>query len=832
MNNTRLHRVAWALAQLFNRRTWAKAQATFLLLVASVTLQANDVPLVSNGKAVAEIVLASDATPSLRTAARELQRHLRAMSGAELPIVPAASHGVKNHVYLGESKATRKLGFSLAGLKRDGFKIVAAKNHVIVAGPQFYHFEKSFSLLRKMPRNGRQQQWEELTGQKWRFPPMTDDRDFSTENGFHTVDGTGTLYGVYALLEQLGMRWYAPIPELGMVIPRSGDLAVKHQNIKREPEFPVRMFADCRVGWSIPDEFLWYKAIGVGADRFVPLYHSVSGPIEISPEDQPQEYYGRVGGKVDYHTPRLSSERLRDATAAYLVAVDQHFPGIDYIGIGQPDGWSALDSEDVAAGWDKFEQRGKYGRYSDYAWDFNMAVRDRLKSKFPDKKFTVFAYGITNRKPSHLQKVPEDMVIGFTQTAAGWSLPERGHEQAHRQEWIAAMSSPEQLLIWEYYLQHAPNYNFPPVPVIFPSLMKKSFDGLYDHALGFTAEIGWKDGSFNAKAANMPIMARPWISHLMLYLHGKLCWDRDLDIQATMNEYCALFYGPAQAEMKEFFTFAESVWMRPDPREITAASGFLKQVDVDRYFDILGRAKEKTGDTIYGRRIAGIMGEIEPLKRLFEKLKRTGPSLQIKTAREAPVIDGDLTKPFWQADDPQRYTYHPLRDMLTGEQPHHVDTQVTFRWLDDNSALIVGIECSEPKMKRLVETCKTPDSMDIFNDDMVEIRLETASGIRPMIGINSAGVVYDQCVTERVEDLPSFYRVGPAAVKKYADRWTVEVRIDAKPISGARPTRFFPWGVNICRQRKAGNTTEHYMLSPSGTVFKEPTVMGNIFVRQ
>jgi hypothetical protein len=115
---------------------------------------------------------------------------------------------------------------------------------------------------------------------------------------------------------------------------------------------------------------------------------------------------------------------------------------------------------------------------------------------------------------------------------------------------------------------------------------------------------------------------------------------------------------------------------------------------------------------------------------------------------------------------------------------------------------------------------------------MVEIRLETSGGIRPFIGINSAGVIFDECITERVEDLPSFYRVGQAAVKKYPDRWTVEVRIDAKPLSGTRPTPYYPWGVNICRQRKAGNTTEHYMLSPSGTNFREPTVMGNIFVRK
>jgi hypothetical protein len=802
------------------------------LLLASAAHGASTVPLVVEGKSAAEIVLAADASPSVKTAATELQKHLKAMSGAALPIVAAPTADVANQIFVGESDGTRKLGFSLEGLKHDGFKIVAADNHVIVAGAQFYNFAKSFLRFQEVPRFEQQKAWEQLTGHKWRWPPMVDYRDFSKEFGFHSVDGTGTLYGVYALLEQLGMRWYAPIPELGMVIPESKNLAVKVQNTIEEPEFPVRLFADCKVGTSIPEEFLWYKAMRVGADRFLPIYHSVSGPIEIDPETQPQEYYGRVNGKVDYKSPRLSNERLRADMADYLGAVDKFFPGIGYMGIGQPDGWSSIDSEDVAAGWDKFKERGQSGLYSDYSWDFNMDVRRRLMEKFPDKKFTVFAYGITRRIPSNLEKVPDNVMVGFCQTSAGWNMPGREQELPHRKEWIAAMNSPEQLLIWEYYLQHAPNYNFPPVPVIFPSLMKQSFDGLYDHAIGFSAEIGWSPGTFDSKAANMPVMARPWISHLMLYLHSKLCWNRDLDIKATMAEYYELFYGPAKAEMKEFFEFAESVWNRPEPREISANGGFLKPADVDRYFDILARAKAKAGDSIYGRRIAGITGEMEPLKLLFEKLKRTGPSLQIKTAKEAPVIDGDLNKPFWLADDPEGYAFVPLRDMLTGEIAQHAETKVAFRWINDNSALIVGIECREPKMNRLVETCKDPDSMGIFADDMVEIRLETAGGIRPFIGINSSGVVFDECVTERLEDLPNFYKVGAVAVKKYPDRWTAEVRIDAKSISGGRPTTFYPWGVNICRQRMAGNTPEHYMLSPSGTSFKEPSVMGSIFVRQ
>jgi hypothetical protein len=297
----------------------------------------------------------------------------------------------------------------------------------------------------------------------------------------------------------------------------------------------------------------------------------------------------------------------------------------------------------------------------------------------------------------------------------------------------------------------------------------------------------------------------------------------------VLNEYYELFYGPAQAEMKEFFEFAEQVWMRPEPREITAGGGFLKQADVDRYFDILGRARAKAGDTIYGKRIDFIAGEMEPAKLLFEKLKRTGPKVEAFLADEKPVIDGDLSKPFWRK---RKSTFMSLRDMTTGELPAHVATKVSFRWLSDDSALIVGIECLEPKMDRLRESCKDRDSLGIFADDSVEIRLETAQGIRPIIAINPAGTVFDECVTDKPEDLPHFYTVTQVAVKQYPDRWTAEVRIDAEPINGERPTPFFPWGVHVNRQRMAGNVPEHYMLSPSGTSFKDMRSMANLTVRK
>ena len=130
----------------------------------------------------------------------------------------------------------------------------------------------------------------------------------------------------------------------------------------------------------------------VGRAFVMPIYHSLSGPMKLYKEDQPAEYYGVVNGKIDYSVPKLNSPRLRADLVEYLELVDKGFPGIDYVCIGQPDGWSGLDSADAAAGWDKIAECGPSGRFSNYYWDFILDVRKRIMEKHPEKTFTVFAY--------------------------------------------------------------------------------------------------------------------------------------------------------------------------------------------------------------------------------------------------------------------------------------------------------------------------------------------------------------------------------------------------------------------------------------------------------
>ena len=226
---------------------------------------------------------------------------------------------------------------------------------------------------------------------------------------------------------------------------------------------------------------------------------------------------------------------------------------------------------------------------------------------------------------------------------------------------------------------------------------------------------------------------------------------------------------------------------------------------------------------------------MKPLKKVFENLKRQGPELRAYrfTDGQRPKVDGDLTKPFWWFRNQvnPRYTFYPLKDMFTGEIPKHISTGVAFRYAA--RSLFIGVDCLEPKMDRLHARCKERDNSDIWSGDFVEIRLETPSGRQPRIVVNPNGAIHDSDPTmPKTEDLPHFYRVTNCAVRKLPDRWTVEIQVDAASLGATMPSRSLPWGIQVSRQRMAGNTPEYYQVSPTGTAFNRNfEMMANLYAR-
>ena len=94
-----------------------KMLITLVFGLSAAVLSALDV--VRNGVPCAEIILDQTAPKWARHAAKDLQQHLKKISGAELTIVNAPSGKMKNRIFVGESRFTKALGYKLPPVIQD-----------------------------------------------------------------------------------------------------------------------------------------------------------------------------------------------------------------------------------------------------------------------------------------------------------------------------------------------------------------------------------------------------------------------------------------------------------------------------------------------------------------------------------------------------------------------------------------------------------------------------------------------------------------------------------------------------------------------------------------
>ena len=92
--------------------------------------------IASEGKSRYRIVIATNAIPSERYAAEELQRYLEKISGAKLPIITDAEKDDSREILLGDNAHLRKLRKQpdLSQRGTDGFILRADGDRFIIAG--------------------------------------------------------------------------------------------------------------------------------------------------------------------------------------------------------------------------------------------------------------------------------------------------------------------------------------------------------------------------------------------------------------------------------------------------------------------------------------------------------------------------------------------------------------------------------------------------------------------------------------------------------------------------------------------------------------------------
>ena len=176
----------------------------------------------------------------------------------------------------------------------------------------------------------------------------------------------------------------------------------------------------------------------------------------------------------------------------------------------------------------------------------------------------------------------------------------------------------------------------------------------------------------------------------------------------------------------------------------------------------------------------------------------------------APQIDGDLSDAAWEsAAQTDEWMVN------TGEAPAPVQTTA---WLGIHSgALFVGVRADEPDVAGIVSSV-TEDGGPAWNDDCVELFVDGNLDLTTsrQLVINAAGAV------TLLGNGGAWSAPVTRAVSIGDDAWFAEFSLPLSAL-GLTGTDF---GLNICRERRAGGGTELSCWSPTGGGFQQPGKFG------
>jgi hypothetical protein len=458
--------------------------------------------LVSNKAALFEIAIAHDAPAAVRYAAEELQRYIDRLSLAFPTIRTDDEPQSKSAILLGDSRHRAQLfpRVNNSKLPRDGYLFRQHNRHLLIWGGS--------------PR--------------------------------------GTLYGVYDLLERLGVRWWTPGEES---VPHQMALSLDDSNDALNFEVSPPLFYRA----------LWYRN-AMDADWLARrrLSGDTMGPIHLRERHGGAE---RFAGDASGHTYEalVPTAKYFDSHPEYFSEVNgqrlRHMnqlcptnPAVADIAAETIRGWlTAMPEARIASvtqndwnNWCTCPQCTaiieREGSTSGPALFLANEVARRLERDHPEVLIDTFAYTWTEIPPAHMEAHPNVLVriapIGncFGHTIRTCPANERCRNAVR--EWAKRA---RHLFIWHYvtdFFHYMPPFpNLPPLQDDIDFYLQHGVKGIFLQGDGTSL-----DGD---------------MAELKAYLMSRLLWNPQLDMAAARQEFLHGYYGAAGPAVDDLLTSFE-----------------------------------------------------------------------------------------------------------------------------------------------------------------------------------------------------------------------------------------------------------------------------------
>ena len=457
--------------------------------------------LAKDGCARATVVISGRASETELHAARELQRYVERVTSARLPIRRDAEEPVGSLILIGRSEKLAQLGVVPPVGLEEGFVIKTVGSHLVIVGGS----------------------------------------------------DLGTLYGVYAFLEEyLGVRWFVPHP-LGEVVPHTKTIKLGAVDERQKPAFRFRWVG--RGDWALRNRMNTDLGVEVGGKplglRVGPRhFHSFADllPPEEYFQDHP-EYFSLVKGErgrqqICTSNPEAMAEFVKNARKT----LDEN-PEWDVLDITPNDGGGfcecqrCLSLDETGMDW--------FGLHSRRILMFSNQVAEEIEKSHPDKLVKTGAYNYYFRFPTdETIKLRRNLAVQVCHSRFCYNhsvkSPKCKWNTAFHSELKKWVKTSSHVWIYEYLLKGA--WCDLPWPIIhsiaedIPYYKGIGVEGFYTQ---------WTPDNWATVGLNY-------------YVAAKLLWNPSQDMKALLEDFYEKFYGEAKVPMKKFHQTLEQAMTKTD----------------------------------------------------------------------------------------------------------------------------------------------------------------------------------------------------------------------------------------------------------------------------
>jgi hypothetical protein len=545
------------------KRTVITLLASSALAIPQAVRAAEPAPfmLAQDGKPACSIVIADRPTPAARLAAFELQYHVLRITGTEIPIRSDRESAIDRRILVGESAATREMGLRGEDFKPQEYLIGFRTNTIVLIGRDWEDTEAN----RKV--EGRSLTGETLEGLRhkldfWKTVGLAGRNSGEIELP-GLFDDQATCLAAYDFLERYcGVRWYGPA-QLNVILPSRPSLTVRGADVRRSPALKHRAalpggnwpFLRGQWGEFTPDQVhLYWRRIRQGGERWAGNHTFHRETIQTTfndPEYQCQNSKGR-GSQLCFTNPKLIRQVAQMARDYFdgKGALPAGWKAMgDYFAIVPDDNMNLCTCKTcealLRAGARRKTGQFSSGEMSDYWFSFVNAVASEVRRTHPDKYIATLAYWAYAVPPDFALE-PNVSIAPCLHTCTYAIHPEmRENDLRLYGQWQEKSKAP--MFLWVYY--HHP---------MEPALIDrwKCFPNVMIHETAKSMRRFIRDGVRGIFECGEQ-------DQLEQYVIAKVWDDPDLDLDALVDEFFSLYFGPAGGAMKKFYLRLEEIACDP-----------------------------------------------------------------------------------------------------------------------------------------------------------------------------------------------------------------------------------------------------------------------------